>query len=304
MNEKLHKKWLNGTLSEAEQKSFEQSPDYPIAKKITEEAKRFKASQFESRDDFEIFDPREPNNTTAKVPVKKLNWKTIALRIAAIFVLGAALYFLFNQNQTTTVATAIGQQETFSLPDASRVILNADSKLVYSKSDWEQERAVSLQGEAWFKVAKGKTFTVQTPYGSVTVLGTQFNVRQRANFFEVTCYIGLVKVTAQNKDAEVPAGTSYRLLNEHAEVLEISQRKPDWTKFMSSFTNVPIRLVFEELETQYPIKIIDQSNKGNEYFTGSFTHTDLRTALRALTDPMNLTFEINKDQTKVYIHGD
>lgn len=302
MNKELHKKWLNGTLSEAEKELFEKSSDYPLARKITETAKRFSASQQEQTDPFTDFDPRTKPQTVEKTPVKQLRWQTVALRIAAVFVLGAALYFLFNQNGTYTIATAIGKQETVELPDASHVLLNADSQLHYDAGTWEEERIVSLKGEAWFKVAKGATFVVQTAIGNVTVLGTQFNVRQRDDYFEVSCYEGLVRVSVKEKEIKLPAGTSYRILGENPEVTKIKQLKPDWTKAISSFTNVPVRLVFHEIQAQYPIEIIDQSNRMDEHFTGSFTHTDLRTALRSITEPMNLTFTI-ENETKVYINA-
>jgi Fe2+-dicitrate sensor, membrane component len=65
------------------------------------------------------------------------------------------------------------------------VNLNSSSQLSYSKNKWDSKREVTLNGEAFFKVSKGSTFDVITLNGKVSVLGTQFNVKQRENYFEV-----------------------------------------------------------------------------------------------------------------------
>ena len=47
-------------------------------------------------------------------------------------------------------------------------------------------RSLTLSGEAYFDVQKGnKPFTISTNQGQVTVLGTSFNVRSRADGFEI-----------------------------------------------------------------------------------------------------------------------
>ncbi|MCB4800365.1 FecR family protein, partial [Neotamlana laminarinivorans] len=96
------------------------------------------------------------------------------MKVAAVLVvLLTSSYFLFFNN-TKSFETQIAQTETFKLPDESEVILNAQSKLSFSKKEWETNRNLKLQGEAFFKVTKGEKFTVNTKAGSIQVLGTQF----------------------------------------------------------------------------------------------------------------------------------
>jgi ferric-dicitrate binding protein FerR (iron transport regulator) len=59
------------------------------------------------------------------------------------------------------------------------LILNAASKLSFNEKKWADQRALTLEGEAFFKVQKGQTFSVNTTAGVITVLGTQFNVKER-----------------------------------------------------------------------------------------------------------------------------
>lgn len=109
-----------------------------------------------------------------------------------MFALFACLLFviLFDWNAKTVYATNFGEWKTFNLPDGSKVQLNANSKLTIL-NDWEEEidRRVSLEGEAFFEVAKKTStkakFTVVTEDLEVEVLGTMFNVYARGEATEV-----------------------------------------------------------------------------------------------------------------------
>lgn len=72
-----------------------------------------------------------------------------------------------------------GGEYSLTLADGTKVWMNADSKLKYPISFVEDKRVVYLEGEAYFEVAKdaSKPFIVSTASGEITVLGTQFNVK-------------------------------------------------------------------------------------------------------------------------------
>jgi transmembrane sensor len=94
---------------------------------------------------------------------------------------------------TQLVTTVAAQRSTLSLPDGSRAEMNAQTTLY---TDFRRgRRQVRLEkGEAWFSVAKDAAhpFTVETPGGTVRVIGTQFNVRLAAGQPEVTLIEGVV----------------------------------------------------------------------------------------------------------------
>ncbi len=77
-----------------------------------------------------------------------------------------------------TLKTPRGGEFKITLEDGTEVWLNADSKLTYPESFGAKERKVSLQGEAYFKVAKDslKPFLVESDGPVVRVYGTEFNV--------------------------------------------------------------------------------------------------------------------------------
>lgn len=71
-----------------------------------------------------------------------------------------------------------GGQYRLTLPDGSRVWLNSASSLTYTANHFEQNRTVTLTGEAYFEVESDsrKPFRVMTDKQTVTVLGTKFNI--------------------------------------------------------------------------------------------------------------------------------
>ena len=75
--------------------------------------------------------------------------------------------------------TRPGQRATIRLLDGTDVHLNATSRLTVAAGFGDEERAVALEGQAFFDVADdpGRPFLVGTSAGRVAVVGTAFDVR-------------------------------------------------------------------------------------------------------------------------------
>jgi len=287
--EYLIQKWLTDSLSEQEMEAFKQLDDYPELTGIVANAQYFKASEFSTMDDFETFYARlEKNN----VPVRKLNWVKPFLRIASVFVIGLALSYFFLFNKDVQVHTLAGEKTTIQLPDASTVLVNALTEISYSKRKWDDKREVELQGEAFFKVAKGAKFDVVTTEGIVSVVGTQFNVKQRGSYFEVECFEGIVKVVSQNASEQLTAGDRYRFSSGTLSLEKITYQDPQWTKNVSSFDRVPLTEVIAELERQYDVKVRMEKVDTDRLFTGAFVHKNLENALESIGEPLGLGYRI------------
>ncbi len=294
----LLKKWLNHDLTDAEKAVFSKQSDYAINQNIIDKAQHFKVSQFSKAYDFETF----KNAYQKKPSVKRLTWVKPLLRIAAVLLITFGLYFtVFNKN-LVEVRTLVSEKATVSLPDLSQVTLNADSEITYDAKAWDSKRRLNLKGEAYFKVAKGKTFDVITKSGIVTVVGTEFNVKARNDYFEVICYEGIVKVTSDSISRQLLAGETYRILNKRFSEDKTADSEPQWTKNRSSFESIPFNEVIEELERQYTIKVAFKYTDTTRLFSGGFVHDNLENALISITQPMNLTFEISSSN-QVLIHG-
>ena len=164
--------------------------------------------------------------------------------------------------------------------------MNQDSQLEYNVSNWDKKRTLELKGEAFFDVEKGKRFDVNTKFGSVSVLGTEFNVLSRDSIFKVSCYEGLVQVVYGSETINLPAGNEFVVLSGNAEKIDITIAEPYWLKNMSVFKNASIDAVLKEIENQFDITIHDAFVDKEIMFTGAFEHNNLENALKAVMQPL------------------
>jgi len=298
IDEDLLKKWLNDDLTDAEKIAFIEQTDYTVNQKIIDSAQHFKASNFSRAEDFETF----KTNYQKKSSVKRINWIRPLLRIASVLVIGLAIYFSFFNNNLVNEKTLASEKSTISLPDLSKVTLNADSKITYDANSWDSTRRLKLEGEAYFKVAKGETFDVVTKTGVVTVVGTEFNVKERDNYFEVKCYEGIVKVTVDSIKKQLLAGDTFRILNNKLSQDKMQQVQPQWINNISRFKAIPLADVADELERQYNIEVKFNNTDSKRLFSGGFVHNNLNNALMSITQPMDLTFKISSSN-QVLING-
>ncbi|MGA9639399.1 FecR domain-containing protein, partial [Flavobacterium sp.] len=80
--------------------------------------------------------------------------------------------------------------------------------------------------------------------------------------------------------------------NQIEEVPDFEADSPSWLKKESSFDHIPLIQVISELERQYNLKINVKDINTNSLFTGTFTHTNEKTALDAITIPLQISYKI------------
>jgi len=110
-----------------------------------------------------------------------------------------------------TLSVPKGGQYELTLPDGTRVWLNAASSLTYPVAFRGKERQVKLTGEAYFEVARdaGKPFFVNVDgKQTVEVLGTHFDIRAYNDDPDIrtTLLEGSVKVSGKNSHAIIKPG--------------------------------------------------------------------------------------------------
>ena len=291
-------KWFDGEISTNEMKLRYPSEDFSKLEKMRFYSKQMSAPKIDAEKALEAFKQRSFIKKEPKVIA--LNFKTF-MKVAAILVIMlTSSYFVFFNN-TKSFETQIAQTEILTLPDASRVTLNAQSTLKYNKKSWKNKRDLELDGEAFFKVSKGQKFTVNTDVGMVQVLGTQFNVKERAGYFEVKCYEGLVAVTFKNKTVKLSKGKSFRVVNGEIQVADdFKSGSPSWMEAESSFDKIPLNQVIAELERQYDLKVRLDDIDERQLFTGTFTHKNKDIALQSITIPLKLSYKIEGNNVTFY----
>ena len=297
MEENYLAKWLNNELSGEELKAFRDSPDFESYQRIVQTASGLQGPDFDVEQALErVRKTRDlPKGRVIRLTAFRTVWKVAA---AVVVLLGIAWFYINSLDKA--VHTNYAQHTEVVLPDASEVELNAGSELAFSERHWDKRRHVKLTGEAYFKVAKGQTFTVETAAGTVTVLGTQFNVLQRDGVFVVSCFEGLVRVEHQGASIELPAGKGYRFLNGVSESFEVADTRPSWTENESSFRSMPLAFVLGELERQFNVEVQTRGVDTRAVFTGTFSNTNLDLALQSISAPLQLRYSLQGDKVLIY----
>lgn len=130
-------------------------------------------------------------------------WKSIAVAasFAAVTVVGFTLFNIYSQQNepflTQTYACVTGKSSVI-LPDGSKIVLHKGASLSYDSSFSSTNRAVSLDGEAYFEVPKDSenVFTVNVDDIDIIVHGTSFNVLEDSESVKVSLVEGAVEVVA------------------------------------------------------------------------------------------------------------
>lgn len=199
------------------------------------------------------------------------SWRSAAMAIAATMavLVGAGSWAA----RPMVVNAPLGGQEVVTLPDGSVAELNAGSTLRFRAGLRGRlglpaaVRDVSLEGEAFFDVVPNqKPFEVRTAEARVTVLGTRFLVRARADEREgtrVAVESGRVRVTPQGASAaasvELLAGQGTvvgRGLREPAPVSAVGvERLTLWRRGGFALVDQPLDAIVRELERRYALDI-------------------------------------------------
>lgn len=291
----LFTRWVKGDISDAERQALEQHPDYPVYQQALESARRRETGWQAFLDQL-----REWRRQLFPARYVVL-WQAMA--VAAVFTLGFFIWTLLQPVSTapSIYATATGEKKTVTLPDGSTVSLNAVSCLEVFTSDWASTRRVRLTGEAFFQIKKGHApFVVETSAGTVSVLGTSFNIRYRGSAFEVDCYTGWLQATGKSGAKQaLRAGQKSAMRMERWQPLGVvTESWPSWMQGETYCGDVPVYELFAELQRQYNISISASGIEGRR-FSGTFSHDDLPRALRMVCEPLGLQYAIEGKQVLI-----
>ncbi|NNL93861.1 MAG: histidine kinase [Saprospiraceae bacterium] len=252
-----------------------------------------------------LFDRIESSIDAPKVKtLPKRNTRRLLSLIATAAVALLLVTVFWPRNSITNITTQFAEIQKFNLPDASEIILNAGSELSYDKKNYKNERSLELDGEAFFNVEKGQKFTVNTPSGSVEVLGTSFNVYSRNETFKVVCETGKVLVSNKDFSSSVTLfpGESCALINNKMVKGKRTFKSDDWIDGIYHYDGVKLSDVIEELERQFDIKIITDQVDTDVLYSGFFNRKKLQEALESVFWTLKIKFEI-EDDSKVVIHN-
>ena len=284
-------RWIAEELSDTELKTLVSKEEYVDFIKLREGISLYEMTQKPLSSDL------YKNIEKAQKKSKLINlYRTVVAVAAAIVLLLSVNYFMSPKNFEAT--TAYGEYQKITLPDGSIVHLGAKSELSYNKSEWKKHRNIQLQGKAYFEVKKGGSFNVTTPNGQIKVVGTKFSVNSFADYFNVKCFEGKVKVIT-NKEMVLKPYEVFQKTGNFNQQSVIKYNKPLWLSGESRFQSTPLKYVLIAIEKQYGIHFIKKNINDNKLFTGSFRHDNLDLTLKIVLNASNI--KIKKKDVHTYV---
>jgi transmembrane sensor len=191
--------------------------------------------------------------------------------------------------------TGVAQTSSVRLADSSEVILNHNSELsVEMKGKGATgSRQTTLTGEAFFKVHRnGSPFVVATDIGSVTVLGTEFNVRVRRGEMEVAVVTGKVSVMASRdgRDSTVVLRVGeFTVLTKGGypaspQRLPFAENYPGWIHGKFLLNRQTLASACNEIAEQFGTRVeIANAAIAGETITGAIDGRNIESAVKTLS---------------------
>lgn len=235
-----------------------------------------------------FFDKREEDANPSKSPSRK--WIMMAAAVSFLILATWGVHF----SNGVTKTTQAGEIASVSLPDGSQVDLGYDSEISFNKLTWSWNRNVQLDGEAYFEVEKGSTFSVVSKNGITSVLGTKFNVYSRENGYTVECFEGRVKVDSGDQSIELAEDEGVDFTKRKKPTrYSVKRKTPDWKEGELYFSDEDISSVLIELERVYGVRIDGREKINSQKYSGYFPTDDLEMALRLVFEPVDVQYELN-----------
>lgn len=266
----------------------------------------------------EAFESISKNLKEIILPPKRINWFSVwgKIAVAAVFLLlfSVTTYLYIDKvtlqtvtAQMYTISAEKGERASVTLPDGTKVYLNAKSSLSYPASFLLKERIVYLRGEAYFEVTHhaDAPFIVKTTDLQIKVLGTTFNLYAYPDesWFEASLVEGRIEVTPY----KIPGREIHLLPNQKArynrKTGEINVTGTDlrvetaWKRGDLMFRNQPFEEIIRQLETFYGVSITARGKYPEELFTGSYHENDIIQVLKNLQQ--HYTFEYQKSGNEI-----
>lgn len=174
-----------------------------------------------------------------------------------------------------TLTTPAGGQYQLTLPDGTKVWLDAASSIRYPTAFTGIERRVAITGQVYFEVAKNEKLPFIVQHGAINmkVLGTHFNVNayDDENTVKTTLLEGSIKVSRDatqtilkpGQQVQVAKNGGFKMIS-NADVEEAIA----WKNGFFQFNRCDLQTVMRQLSRWYDVEVVYQGNIPSQEFGG------------------------------------
>lgn len=221
--------------------------------------------------------------------------------VIGLFVLSGIVLFKFNSNSKTLLlvsnnVTMAGEMKELKLADGSIITMNGASNVSYElKAD---QRRIKLKGQAHFEVAPNKyaPFIIETDKGTITVLGTGFDVIAYPNKeLSVSVNHGKVSVENNSKKVILTKGMSAKTNGIQLTAVAMDSTTVQWRGQFLTFKEANVSSVVETIENKYNVSLKIEENSNQKKFNGKFKQSaSLKEILEVLNASVGNVEVVNK----------
>lgn len=235
------------------------------------------------------------------VPINKGQERTRILAIAASLALLIAVGWGYTSE---TVSNETASIISYELPDGSSVNMKASSRLSFHPWAWSfDRRELDFEGTGFFQVKEGSKFTVVTPRGEVSVLGTSFSIINSDYGLRVSCKTGKVMVEDETGNQTIlHPGEGVEIRPYKTELFRVPPKDIDgWLRGKYVFENAKLSRVLNVVEDITGMDV--KSNVDvNMVFSGTLSDLDSNEELlEIICKPLGLKYEIDLKEEKIII---
>ena len=200
-----------------------------------------------------------------------------------------------------TLTTQKGNQYHLTLPDGTRVWLNASSSITFPSVFSGKQRQVSINGEAYFEVAKNEQqpFVVKQGDMNVEVLGTSFDVNGYGDegSSKTTLLEGKVRVDgsvlAPGQQAVV--GKTGVSVLDGADIDEVMA----WKNGVFAFKDAGIEAIMQQVERWYDVEVVYKAKIKTHFVADIPRDVPLSQLLKLLEETDQVHFSIDGKKVTV-----
>lgn len=241
-------------------------------------------------------------------PSATFRYLRVAASVAAVFLLVPLGFHFYNTDKPSVDVVKISAKtstDKVELEDGSIVYLNNNASLSYPKKFDSNQRIVSLQGEAFFEIAKDakRPFIIHTNHSDVEVLGTSFNINTETAQTEIAVATGKVKVKSlfNNKFSILTPNQSAKVDKEILEVFSTENKNYlAWKTGVFHFNKTPISQVVKELNTFYNNKVTLSKTDTDCLFSATLEQQKLDEILEIIKLTCDLQFNKKNKTYELY----
>jgi transmembrane sensor len=243
----------------------------------------------------------EQQRFTSNAGGMNISWKKISM--AAGLILACAVGWYLVGQKTKVLVYKGANANTCTLADGSIIKGQKNAVVQHPQKFANNNRAITqAEGQAFYEITKDafKPFSITTSLGTITVLGTSFDVNLQQDSLCVDVSTGRVRVENDSQVVELVANQAVVMYKDLSRPIRLyNTNTTQEIKSLSSpvqvhYDNTPLKQVIQSLSQEYGVQILLHPSQEQKLISGSFASKNVIDLLGTIGTLHNLSLKKKK----------